>query len=200
MCAFLLKRLFSLLGIVPIGVYVFVHLYNNAISTQGANAYNDYLQNSKNDPYYTFLILVFIYLPIIFHGIYGVVMTWRGKINSPGYSWFRNIKYILQRISGLGLILFIPAHVYKTKIAPVLHNARLDYQYLSEGMHEVITVTVYILGILGIAFHLANGIWNAGITWGLTIGPKSQRLSEIISIAVFVIIMVMGFNAMRGFF
>jgi succinate dehydrogenase / fumarate reductase cytochrome b subunit len=198
--AFLLKRLFSFLGIVPLGIYVILHLYNNAYSTQGPEAYNLYLQSSRQVPYYFLLVFLFIYLPLIFHGIYGLVLTRRGKMNYPQYAWFRNLKYVLQRLSGLGLILFIPAHVYKTKLAPALYGFQMDYRHMSEGMHESITLTVYILGILAVAFHLANGIWSAGITWGVTLGPKSQRVSEILSIFIFGVIVIMGFNAIRGFF
>lgn len=198
--AFFLKRLFSLLGIVPISVYVIFHLYHNAYSTQGAEAYNRYLQSSRSIPYYFFLVLLFIYLPIIFHSIYGLILTWRAKPNYSEYTWFRNLKYLLQRLSGLGLILFISAHIYNTKIDPTIRGFQLDYHHMSKSMQDPLTLIVYMLGILGVAFHLANGIWSAGITWGITLGPRSQRVSEILSIIAFVMITLMGLNAIRGFF
>jgi succinate dehydrogenase / fumarate reductase cytochrome b subunit len=34
---------------------------------------------------------------------------------------------------------------------------------------------VYPIGILASCYHLANGFWTAGITWGLTISAHAQR-------------------------
>ena len=34
---------------------------------------------------------------------------------------------------------------------------------------------VYPLGIIASCYHLANGFWTAGITWGLTVSAASQR-------------------------
>ena len=34
---------------------------------------------------------------------------------------------------------------------------------------------LYPIGILAATFHLANGFWTAGITWGLTVSAGAQR-------------------------
>ncbi len=38
----------------------------------------------------------------------------------------------------------------------------------------------YLVGMLACVYHLANGLWTAGITWGLWISPAAQpRASKI---------------------
>ncbi len=33
----------------------------------------------------------------------------------------------------------------------------------------------YFLGVTACVFHLANGIWTAGITWGVWVSPTAQK-------------------------
>ena len=40
---------------------------------------------------------------------------------------------------------------------------------------SVIVVILYVIGVLACVYHLANGIWTAGITWGLWTSANGQR-------------------------
>jgi hypothetical protein len=40
---------------------------------------------------------------------------------------------------------------------------------------SMIVPILYAIGILSCVFHLANGIWTFGITWGLWVTPAAQR-------------------------
>ena len=195
---FFLKKAFSLLGILPLGVYVILHLYHNNASLSGPEAYDRYLVESRSMPFYLTLAVVFVYLPVLFHGVYGLLLIGRSRPNYPAHSYFRNLKYFLQRLSGIGLLLFIPAHVYKTKIETALQGRTMDFAHMSEGMHEWLTFAVYVLGITGVAFHLANGVWSFMYSWGISPGPQSQRRWEIASIFLFLIILALGFSAIGG--
>ena len=55
------------------------------------------------------------------------------------------------------------------------------------------------LGNLGIAFHLANGLWTFLITWGLTVTPRSQRVSQVLSILFFLVLVGMAGTSIFGF-
>jgi succinate dehydrogenase / fumarate reductase cytochrome b subunit len=50
----------------------------------------------------------------------------------------------------------------------------------------------YILGVVATAFHLGNGIWTFLITWGITIGQRSQRISQVITTALSLIVSAIG--------
>jgi succinate dehydrogenase / fumarate reductase, cytochrome b subunit len=57
---------------------------------------------------------------------------------------------------------------------------------------------IYPLGILASCFHLANGLWTAAITWGLTISAGAQRRWGGVCAGVFALTLVFGFVALAG--
>jgi len=44
---------------------------------------------------------------------------------------------------------------------------------------SVVWPIFYLIGVLACTFHLANGIWTAGITWGLWLTPKAQSRASV---------------------
>ena len=121
------------------------------------------------------------------------MITYRGEPNVVREPKFRNWKYLLQRVSAIGVLLFVPAHVYKTKIEPWSQGFTINFAHMHEGLSEPLTFAVYALAMLGVAFHLANGLWLAGITWGVWVGPKAQRRGEILSIVFGVALLALAF-------
>lgn len=191
------RKLFSFFGLVPMAIYVLVHLAAHIRSLNGEAQWNERLHAWHANPFYWPVVLFFVYLPFIFHTMYGLVLTFRGRPN--GQPYFVNFKYLLQRITAIGLLLFLGAHIYKTRIEPATGGSPLEFSHMVEGMHHPPTIIVYVLGVLAVAFHLANGLWLAGITWGVTLGRKSQKVWQVWTVAFFVIIAVMGGVAMWGF-
>ena len=58
---------------------------------------------------------------------------------------------------------------------------------------------VYVIGVLATAFHLANGLWTALITWGITIKPKSQQVAGYFCTALGSVMAIVGLVAAIGF-
>ena len=198
MRSFCLGKLFSLFGVVPLGLYVIVHLYNNLASLGGAEAFDQHLRNSKSMPLIVPITILVIWIPVLFHGLYGLFAMKKARPNLVKLPYFENLKYVFQRLSGIGLLLFIPAHIYKTRIEPGLFNSSLNFHHMQEGLRELDTLVIYTLGVLGVAYHLANGIWQAGIGWGLTTSQRGMKRMQLLSYAVFVLLMGMGFSAIWG--
>lgn len=193
--AFWTRRIFSFCGIVPLALYVVWHLGNNIHALHGPAAFDTRLAEATRSPLYQPAILLFVYLPFVIHSAVGLLITARSRPNIAAMPRFRNWKYFLQRVSAIGVLLFVPAHVYKTRIEPWRNGYEIDFAHMREGMLEPVTFAVYTLGMLGVAFHLANGLWLAGITWGVFTGPKGQRRGEWISIAFGIALMLLGFGA-----
>jgi len=198
--AFWLGKIFSLVGVVPLGLYVIVHLYNNLNSLYGEEQFNQHLADSRSLPFIVPLAVLVIWIPIAFHGLYGLFVMKKARPNIGRFQYFQNLKYVLQRLSGIGLLLFIPAHIYKTRIEPTLSESVLDFSHMVEGLHEPLTLTVYVLGILGVAYHLSNGLWQASIGWGLATSEKAMRRIEVCSMILFIILLAMGYGAIYGFY
>src|ERR1039458_3942004 len=70
--SFVLRRLHSLSGIVPIGAFLIEHFISNSEATKGVQAYNDQVKFLTNLPFVHVLEWVFIFLPLLYHGIYGL--------------------------------------------------------------------------------------------------------------------------------
>jgi succinate dehydrogenase / fumarate reductase cytochrome b subunit len=193
--AFWARKIFSFCGIVPLALYTLWHLGNNIYALRGPAAFDARLAQATGSPLHRPAIWLFVYLPFLIHAAVGLAITFKSSPNVLRMPAFRNWKYLLQRVSAIGLLLFIPAHVYKTRIEPWREGFAIDYAHMHAGMLEPLTFAVYTLGMLGIAFHLANGLWLAGITWGFFRGPAAQRRGEWLSIAFGLVLLALAFTA-----
>ena len=57
----------------------------------------------------------------------------------------------------------------------------------------------YLVSVLALVFHFANGLWTAAITWGLTVSTGAQRRWGWVCAAVGVGLSVMGVVSVVGF-
>jgi succinate dehydrogenase / fumarate reductase cytochrome b subunit len=193
------KLTLSLLGVVPLGVYVVMHLWTNMHSLFGAEAFDAALRESREKPAFIALEIFGLGLPIVVHAWLGIRALLRSRYNNATYGTLRNLKFLLQRLSGLGVLLFLGAHVVKARLMPAANGTHETWAGMHEAFCEVPTLVVYSLGMLGISFHLGNGLWGAGMTLGLTVGPKAQKRMEWVSGLFFVVLLVMSGLAIYGF-
>lgn len=181
---FTARRLFSLIGLVPLGVYVVVHLMNVSRWWAGPEGYDRIIAESHNS-WYSWIATGLLLAFVLYHTITGLRLMFTARPAAPKPKTLAHWQYILQRVSAIGIMLFIPAHVIKAKIGPALAGTHESFA----GMHEafatspehLLTVGVYLLGTAGVAYHLANGIWTSAVTFGIAQGPKAQRNLKIFS-------------------
>ena len=206
---FLLRRLHSLTGLV-FGGYLIVHLLINATIAQffvGDAAYRYSYQNQVDKihglPFLPVIEWTFIYLPIIYHTIYGVWITFTGQPNVGSYPYGKNWFYFFQRLSAVIIVLFMLFHVLSFKygvFGPTFkfnpHHGALETVGRHLDVSFVITWLVYPLGILASCYHLANGFWTAAITWGLAISSGAQRRWGLACGGLFAVTFVAGMIAL----
>jgi len=200
---FALRKLHSLLGIVPIGFFLCFHLFENSLATRGEAYFTEHVVHKiGNMPYVELMEIFFIALPILFHGIYGVIIWLQGKDNVLRYGYFRNWMYWTQRITGIVAFIFIITHVWGTRIQVLVNDAVTKdnlFEHLAANLDNVPVLIWYIIGVLAAVIHLSNGIWLALITWGITIGPRSQKAASWICAGIGLILLVLSTQAFRGF-
>ena len=199
---FLLRRLHSLTGLV-FGGYLVVHLLINATIAQGGNAYQTQVDKIHDLPFLPVIEWTFIYLPIIYHTVYGVWITLTGQPNVGHYPYAKNWFYFFQRLSAVVIVFFIIFHVFALKYGLFGTNLAFEPHYGAlrtvarhMDVHPVITWLVYPLGILASCYHLANGFWTAAITWGLTISDSAQKRWGYACAGLFVLTFVAGVVAL----
>jgi len=206
---FILRRVHSITGIFPVGVFLVYHLYIQLYLHSGSEFYNDKVNSFYDSPIAILLLAVFVYIPLIFHSVYGVYLSSQ-LIDIPEvgaqmeYKYFSNLLYWLQRLSGVGVFLFIGAHLYNAKLSPLLSDDfGKHYEHLQSGFLNPdsgwLTLAVYSLGILGAAFHLGNGINTFCITWGIALTPLSQKMMRTISIGIFILLTISGYYSITVF-
>jgi succinate dehydrogenase / fumarate reductase cytochrome b subunit len=198
---FLLRRLHSLTGLV-FGGYLIVHLLVNATIAQGGMVYQLQVNKIHDLPFLPVIEWTFIYLPILYHTVYGIWITLTGQPNVTNYPYGKNIFYVLQRVSAIVIVLFILFHVLALKYG--LFGTTLAFapdhalKTVATHMHAgwPIVWIIYPLGILASCYHLANGFWTAAITWGLTISAASQRRWGFVCAGLFAVTFIAGMMAL----
>ena len=200
---FLLRRLHSLVGLIPVGAFLLFHLWENSQSRFGPEHYNQYVVEKIQNINYVFLLEIFlIALPILFHAGYGLVVFWMGKQNVTTYGYFRNWTWLLQRISGVGILLFLLLHVIGTRILAIWNEAiRQDmFGHMKNLFSEPAFLVPYVIGLVLTIFHFCNGVWSASIVWGLATTPRAQKIVQVAMGVAFVVITALGIHGMLGFF
>ncbi|MBD8005316.1 succinate dehydrogenase cytochrome b558 subunit [Bacillus norwichensis] len=192
------RRLHSLLGVIPVGVFLVQHLIINHFATLGEEAFNNAAGFIGDVPYIIVLEFVVIYIPLLFHAILGIYIAFTAKNNPVRLSFFRNWMFALQRITGIILLFFIAWHVWETRIQKAL-GADVDFQMMSDILSNPVMLIIYILGVLSATFHLSNGLWGFLVKWGITQSPRAQYISSWVMGIIFVIISTVGIRAALAF-
>ncbi|WP_026569767.1 MULTISPECIES: succinate dehydrogenase cytochrome b558 subunit [Sediminibacillus] len=196
---FFYRRLHSLLGVIPIGVFLIQHLLVNHFAVYGRESFEQAAGFIHDLPFRIVLEFVVIYIPILFHAILGVYIVFTVKYNNRRYSFFRNIMFTLQRVSGIITLIFIAWHVWETRIAIGLGDAELNYSLMENILTQPFMFWFYIVGVVSTTFHFANGLWSFLVTWGFTITPRSQRVATYATLVVFLIVTYIGVRAIFAF-
>ncbi len=197
--SFFNRRLHSFLGIFPIGLFILEHFFTNSFAVHGATVYNSKIEFFKELPYLLAIETIFIFLPLLFHGIYGLYIVYTGEPNNLQYGYYRNWMYLIQRVTGVILLFFIGWHVYVTRISALLYGTEVSYQYMAKMFTNPVVFWWMVIGVVSAAFHFANGIWSFCIVWGITVGPKAQKRMGWITLGLFVVLAFVGIRALLAF-
>ncbi len=184
--AFILKRLFSLAGIMPIGVFLLQHLFSNAYVFISPQAYDEHVKFLTGLPLVVFIEIAFIYLPIIFHAVIGLSIIYRGENNFVDYGYSRNWLYFAQRFTGGIALIFIAVHTYTTRIQSFLEGQEFTFEAMQQILQQPAWFWFYVVGVVAVCFHFANGIWSFLITWGIIVGRKAQQIIAAWTWVIFV--------------
>jgi succinate dehydrogenase / fumarate reductase cytochrome b subunit len=195
---FVYRRLHSLLGVIPIGIFLMQHLVVNHYATVGVESFNKAANFMGNLPFRYVLETVIIYLPILFHAIYGLYIAFTAKNNASQFGFFRNWMFMLQRVSGVITLIFITWHVWETRIAAAFGN-EVNFQMMQDILSFPFMFVFYVVGIISAIFHFANGLWSFLVSWGITVSPRSQVISTYVTIIIFLALSFVGVTTLLAF-
>jgi len=145
--SFLLRRLHSLSGIIPIGFFLIEHFVSNAFATKGPGAYTKQVELLTGFPFVVGLELFGIWIPIAFHALYGFYIWYRGDSNTAAYPWSGNWMYTLQRWTGGIAFIYIVWHTYTMRFTGIdLHdNPARSFAKVQAEVHNPWLLALYIV-------------------------------------------------------
>jgi succinate dehydrogenase / fumarate reductase cytochrome b subunit len=188
---FLLRRLHSLIGVFPIGAYLFAHIFlENAFVLAGPARFEWLVRTIGTIPAPVLLAaeIGLIWTPLLFHGLYGFVRVGQAELDNPlRHDYLGAYLYSLQRISGIIAFFFIGWHVWTTRMQYYLFDVEITYDFMHKLFIHPLWFGFFVVGVLASVFHFTNGLWTFCITWGITTGVRAQRAVRTASLVLFVV-------------
>ena len=187
--SYLLRKLHSFTGLLPVGAFLAEHFWSNSSALVSAAKYNQTSAELQTIPFRLFVEWGAIFLPMLFHGGYGVYIWIQGKSNVSAYPWVKNWLYTMQRYTGLIAFAYIAWHLYTERW---LTHGKSTYANVASDMHNPWYLTFFIIGVLASSFHLGVGIWNFLCKWGLAATARAQTAAGRLGVFVGLTFSVIG--------
>jgi len=199
--SFLLRRLHSLSGIVPIGAFLVEHFFSNAFATNGPEAYNENVRFLTGLPFVFYLELFFIWLPIAYHAGYGFYIWFRGETNLAEYPWAGNWMYATQRWTGAIAFFYMGWHVWSMRFNGVhlLTNSAAAFWKVQNELRHPWAVAFYFVGIIAASWHFGYGLWLFAAKWGIFVGDGARRRFAVVCFLVAIVFIAVGTVTMVAF-
>jgi succinate dehydrogenase / fumarate reductase cytochrome b subunit len=157
------RRLLTITGVAPLGVFLVEHLLASASAMGGGERFDLVVGALVRSPVARVIELVLVLVPLAVHGAMGVALVRRPD---PAHSYPSDRAYKAQRIAGVVALVFIVAHLFELRLRRAFWglSAASLYTRLSEDLSwtwaGVPWVALgYVLGIAAVAFHFTNGLW-----------------------------------------
>lgn len=197
------KVVMSLTGLFLI-TFLVVHVSGNMLmfKNDDGEAFNLYAQFMTTNPLIKIASYI-LYTGILLHVIYALILSVYNKNARPvGYAvahseqnstWKSRNMGILGTIVLIFLIIHLRAFWYEMKFGdiPTTNYAGVEVRNLYVVMVAAFSqwwiVVLYVLAMIGLAFHLAHGFWSAFQTLGLQhkkYSPLIKNLGYIFAIVV----------------
>lgn len=202
---FLLRRIHSLLGIVPLALFMLEHMFTNMKATQGPEAYHGAIDFLTSLPGLYIIEFAFILLPLYFHALWGLYIWATGRANVGRYGYAANWRYTFQRWTGVLVLIFVTYHLLHWRFGvrfpwnesgwDVVKYNTIDghpqsfFAAMNAEFQHAWMWVIYVAGLALTMYHLANGLWTFTITWGFTRSQGAQRrwgyLCAMLGVALF---------------
>lgn len=196
---FFIRKLHSLSGVLPIGIFLMEHMLINSFALQGPESYNAKVEFLTSIPLIWLAEIFIIAIPLLFHAFYGIYIVYGAKNNLLQYNYYRNWAFYLQRATAIITLIFVILHVYATRISNLLYGTEVGFAMMADILANPIMLAFYIIGLVSAVYHFANGLWTFFITWGITIGPVSQKYSYVLCAGLFLLMNMAGIMTLLAF-
>ena len=194
--SYFLRKLHSLTGIIPVGAFLAEHFWSNSSVLVSAAKYDEVSRDLQTIPFRPFVEWGFIFLPMLYHGVYGIYIWLRGDSNVSSYPWVKNWLYALQRYTGLIAFVYIGWHLYTERW---LTHGRSTYENVVKDLSNPYFLAFMVIGVVASSFHLGVGIWNFLCKWGLAATVQAQRAAGRLGLLAALLFSLVGLLILVSF-
>jgi succinate dehydrogenase / fumarate reductase, cytochrome b subunit len=199
--SFLLRKLHSLSGIIPIGAFLVEHILSNFEALKGPAAYAAQVKFLNSLPLVRVLEWGFIFLPLAFHALYGVYIALRGKSNVIYYPWAGNWMYMTQRWTGYIAFVYIIQHIIRQRFTGVNlpEHPGAAFAKVQHELSNPLMLAFYIIAMIAVCWHFSYGIWLFCAKWGITPGNVARKRFGYVCAIVGLGLCILGLASIYAF-
>jgi succinate dehydrogenase / fumarate reductase cytochrome b subunit len=168
------RRLFTLAGVLPLGVFVPAHLLTTATATQGGARFDRTFAHSTGT---TGVLLLVVVLPLAFHAAYGAWLALARPAAANLPSWLPRIR----SGASLATLVFVVGHLLELPLrtyAGALRVSSLEdtvAAHLSSTWHGVPLIALgYLIGVAATIAHFSLSIWALVPSYGLVLTERGR--------------------------
>ena len=78
-------------------------------------------------------------------------------------------------------------------------GADVNFDMMANIVYNPFMLGFILLELFAAIFHFANGLWSFCVSWGITVSPRSQKISTYVTMVVFVVLSIIGIRAILAF-
>lgn len=199
---FYLRRLHSISGIAPIGIFLLEHIITIATILGGAKSFDDAVARLAAIPHeiLLFMEIFFIAIPLLFHGIYGAYIALQAKNNPQQYGYARNWQFYLQRMTAWYTALYLLYHVFYLRIfMKGMNGATIDSALMADHLSNPLIFVAYAIGVIAAVFHFCNGLTTFTMTWGIAKGSNAQAFINKCALGLCAVLSIVALVSLTRF-
>lgn len=182
----LVRKVFAIVSIVPIGLYLVLHLWTQASALVGRDKYIEVIGRVASIPWWTALKVLLLAIPIVLHVVIGYRWAFDPSYQADIYPNRSNGALILQRACAAATVLFVLGHVIVLRVAhpgigaePGLVFDALNACLSSTQLSVPIAALAYMVGLAAVAFHVGQGLFACARPFGVFASGRAARVWAI---------------------
>jgi succinate dehydrogenase/fumarate reductase cytochrome b subunit (b558 family) len=177
------SKVFSLLGVLPLGAFLALHLYVASTALRGEQAFGRAARFVESVPAVRLLEVLVIWLPLALHTAYGLYVIARKKSHGPPFLYSTRVR-VLMRITAIVALAFIAFHAYAMRVGAAGTTGEPLYTVMAARLSSTtagipFVALFYLLGVAATVFHFSAGLWGAFVTWGWLRGARAKMVGRL---------------------
>ena len=193
-----LRRIHSLTGMIPLGVFLVEHITVNAFAIAGPESFRRVAAALGGIPMVAVIEIAGIALPLVIHSVIGCLIA--TELPQRGSREWPTRREIVQRATGVLLLPYLIYHVWATRLSPdvVKHHADL-FEVMRRQVSGAGGFAFHATGVILAAWHLGNGLPGFLERWGLARTPPAARAAQRIGGTISATLAIAGVAALVAF-